>query len=336
MKKRYYLLLICVIVLSLVFVLQENEVKAHPGRTNSSGCHYCRTNCASYGLSTGEYHCHNGGSSSGNNNVDNSYQNYLNEQRRQEELKRQQEEIRKQQEKAYNETQKQLGEKEGYNYKKENPDADYPDFSNKNEYYIEAFKKSYRKADDELSELTKLKADENAKKDAIVLMKMNEVVPAGLKSKLYQSEYEDKFISYEYDFKSNIKYYAEQQAKKDVYNKKKKIKKLIFDNEKEEYYYLLFYKQMVDESKIEVDNIKKEVSKVGYKDGYNFIDQSDNAYSTYSEYKIYKDFDKIYKKYYKNGKEDRKTTIIKNTTITIGLIGVGISLLYVWKQKKNI
>lgn len=32
---------------------------AHPGGTNSSGCHYCRTNCSNWGLSTGEYHCHN-------------------------------------------------------------------------------------------------------------------------------------------------------------------------------------------------------------------------------------------------------------------------------------
>ncbi|MFZ2072408.1 MAG: YHYH domain-containing protein [Minisyncoccia bacterium] len=31
---------------------------AHPGRTDSSGCHTCRTNCPSWGLSTGEYHCH--------------------------------------------------------------------------------------------------------------------------------------------------------------------------------------------------------------------------------------------------------------------------------------
>lgn len=32
---------------------------AHPGRTDSSGCHTCRTNCPNWGLSTGEYHCHN-------------------------------------------------------------------------------------------------------------------------------------------------------------------------------------------------------------------------------------------------------------------------------------
>ena len=32
---------------------------AHPGRTDSSGCHTCRTNCPNWGLSYGDYHCHN-------------------------------------------------------------------------------------------------------------------------------------------------------------------------------------------------------------------------------------------------------------------------------------
>lgn len=32
---------------------------AHSGRTDSSGCHTCRTNCPNWGLSAGEYHCHN-------------------------------------------------------------------------------------------------------------------------------------------------------------------------------------------------------------------------------------------------------------------------------------
>lgn len=33
-------------------------VLAHHGRTDSYGCHTCRTNCVKWGLSTGEYHCH--------------------------------------------------------------------------------------------------------------------------------------------------------------------------------------------------------------------------------------------------------------------------------------
>ena len=36
----------------------NTSVQAHPGRTDSSGCHTCRTNCSSWGLSSGEYHCH--------------------------------------------------------------------------------------------------------------------------------------------------------------------------------------------------------------------------------------------------------------------------------------
>lgn len=50
MKKYLIFILIILITPSLTF--------AHPGRTDSSGCHTCRTNCASWGLSTGEYHCH--------------------------------------------------------------------------------------------------------------------------------------------------------------------------------------------------------------------------------------------------------------------------------------
>lgn len=41
-------------------------VYAHPGRTDPNGCHKCRSNCESWGLSYGEYHCHNGGGSSYN------------------------------------------------------------------------------------------------------------------------------------------------------------------------------------------------------------------------------------------------------------------------------
>ena len=39
-------------------VLYSLPVYAHPGRTDSAGCHTCRTNCSSWGLSYGEYHCH--------------------------------------------------------------------------------------------------------------------------------------------------------------------------------------------------------------------------------------------------------------------------------------
>mgnify|MGYP001582003800 CR=1 FL=1 len=47
-------------ILAIFFILATaSPVFAHPGRTDSSGCHTCRTNCPSWGLSYGEYHCHN-------------------------------------------------------------------------------------------------------------------------------------------------------------------------------------------------------------------------------------------------------------------------------------
>lgn len=36
-------------------------VQAHPGRTAADGCHYCRTNCDSWGVPWNERHCHGGG-----------------------------------------------------------------------------------------------------------------------------------------------------------------------------------------------------------------------------------------------------------------------------------
>lgn len=52
--------LACVLV---AFSVLPGELSAHPGNTDSSGCHTCRTNCPDWGLSYGEYHCHNAKSS---------------------------------------------------------------------------------------------------------------------------------------------------------------------------------------------------------------------------------------------------------------------------------
>lgn len=50
---------IFVFVFLVLFVASPTKVAAHPGNTDSSGGHYCWTNCANWGLSTGEYHHHN-------------------------------------------------------------------------------------------------------------------------------------------------------------------------------------------------------------------------------------------------------------------------------------
>jgi len=45
-------------ILIAIALIIPNVSLAHPGNTDASGCHTCRTNCSNWGLSTGEYHCH--------------------------------------------------------------------------------------------------------------------------------------------------------------------------------------------------------------------------------------------------------------------------------------
>ena len=51
--------LLLIPILFIILLLSPNSTFAHPGNTDSSGCHTCRTNCSNWGLSYGEYHCHN-------------------------------------------------------------------------------------------------------------------------------------------------------------------------------------------------------------------------------------------------------------------------------------
>lgn len=54
-KYKGFWVVMCALAVSIVPAF----VFAHPGRTDSSGCHTCKTNCPNWGLSYGEYHCHN-------------------------------------------------------------------------------------------------------------------------------------------------------------------------------------------------------------------------------------------------------------------------------------
>ena len=61
MKK---VILLTIFLLSFPFIF-NNSVFAHPGRTAADGCHYCRTNCDSWGVAWNERHCHGGGTVQG-------------------------------------------------------------------------------------------------------------------------------------------------------------------------------------------------------------------------------------------------------------------------------
>lgn len=47
-----------ILVIAVPALILPNDSFAHPGRTDAYGCHTCKINCADWGLSYGEYHCH--------------------------------------------------------------------------------------------------------------------------------------------------------------------------------------------------------------------------------------------------------------------------------------
>lgn len=49
-----------VLVIAVASLLWSPISYAHPGRTASDGCHYCRTNCSNWGVSWNVRHCHGG------------------------------------------------------------------------------------------------------------------------------------------------------------------------------------------------------------------------------------------------------------------------------------
>jgi hypothetical protein len=59
-----YKVLIILSLSFLIFFSSPPIAEAHPGRTDASGGHTCRTNCESWGLGYGEYHYHGGGGAS--------------------------------------------------------------------------------------------------------------------------------------------------------------------------------------------------------------------------------------------------------------------------------
>ena len=58
MRRGVHLFRGCVKLLLLVVVLTATPAFAHPARTATDGCHFCRTNCAQWGEVAGERHCH--------------------------------------------------------------------------------------------------------------------------------------------------------------------------------------------------------------------------------------------------------------------------------------
>ena len=61
MKEKIKKIIISIIIIGGLFLFYNFSL-AHPGNTASDGCHYCRTNCTSWGVPWNQRHCHGGSS----------------------------------------------------------------------------------------------------------------------------------------------------------------------------------------------------------------------------------------------------------------------------------
>lgn len=335
MKQKKSLIIMLLVLIGMFFSKQTININAHPGRTDVNGCHYCRTNCNKYGLSNGQYHCHNGGGSSNSDSSSNSNQgnssngptqSQKNEEERQQKIAEQQA--------AYKRQQEELGEKEGYNYKIENPDSELPDLNGKSEFYIEKYKLSFEKANEELETVTKQQADEKAKKDSKTLDEMDLVVPEGVKQVLYMDIYKEKFTFYEQEWKKNIKEIAYTDADFDAFNKIEQKKDAFYDSKKGSELYIKFYSEKFTKNRQMIEKLFTKIKDEGFEAGKKYSKKKNDSYVKYKNYKIYDDLNQTYEKAYKLGKkENRPKNIILGTVLFTGIYG---TVAHFQKKRKKL
>ena len=179
MKKRILKIASMIIVLLMMIT----PISAHPGRTDANGGHYCRTNCAKWGLRDGEYHYHNGGGSSSSSSSDSSSSSSSTDSGSS----------------STSQTQStpqvvdytKQGETAGYNYKKANPDAGKEDLTGKDQTYINGYDTGFTNAENELTTLSKDQGTAKGTEDGTTTESYNLEVPVGLISSVYLDSYKD-------------------------------------------------------------------------------------------------------------------------------------------------
>lgn len=178
MKKRISKMASIIIVLLMAIT----PISAHPGRTDANGGHYCRTNCAKWGLRDGEYHYHNGGGSSSSSSSSGS----------------------KSSSKSSSSSSKtpsapkvidytKQGETAGYNYKKANPDASKEDLTGKDQTYVNGYNTGFSNAENELTTVSKDQGTQNGTTDGTTTETYNLDVPVGLMSEVYLTAYKEAY-----------------------------------------------------------------------------------------------------------------------------------------------
>ncbi len=316
MKRKLLIGIACIVVVVAVgLVVRNEEASAHPGRKEPNGCHYCRTNCAQYGLKQDEYHCHNGDSTSTSqggstpvvNNPEPSTTDVAEQQR------------------VSVESQTSLGQSEGYNFKISNPNANMPSLAGQSQAYVDAYQEAFNRAKLELTTKSTQLADENAKKDATTLDEMNLQVPSGVIETDYLKEYKDKFEQYESTYLETIIKVAKQNAELTVFNKKDFSDKNDYTLEKEKKTYVKYYKIAYKDYKKDLKELKNEVISRAEEDSEKNV----KFLNKYKEFKVYDELVDLYNKTY----DEAGGFNILSAIVGIAAIG-GIGYFF-FKKKNN-
>ncbi|MGE8204724.1 YHYH domain-containing protein [Heyndrickxia sp. NPDC080065] len=270
--------------LLIILSFSVRDALAHPGRTDSNGGHTCWTNCAKWGLKTGEYHFHNGGGSGGGSSSRTSTQA----------PRYSQADVDRGRKSGQNN-----GYEDGYNRSSRNPNTD-----NENEGYQKGYKAGYEagyneglKKVKEEDILAGAKSGKSDGKRAYQNGEKKEVSPNDSKSDEWNKAYRAAFIKAfdrekvlddtkhaGYDLGYSL-------AKKVVPNRisnDKELKKLF-----EKHYKIGFEKRIEEEHEAH--------QKLGFEDGY--------VIAVLSVDSLDKRFEDSYKKGYDEGKTKRKEEV---------------------------
>lgn len=310
----------------VVLLMMMTPISAHPGRTDANGGHYCRTNCAKWGLRDGEYHYHNGGgssnssSSSGSSSSSSSTNNRTSSQNKTESIP-----------KIVDNTKQ--GETDGYNYKKNNPDGDKQDLTGKDQTYINGYNTGYTNAENELTTLSKEQGTTNGTNDGTTTEVYNLAVPAGVISATYLSAYKEAYNQSETNDFSKIRQAANKKAIENARNLEDEDTNSEYTLEKQKKVYKESYQGTYKQEETEIKDLENKLTEYAQED-FDNEKQSDEYYRKYKNYKIYNVLDKKYKKEYnklKKQKEQQNDHKIAGE----GIIALGIIGYVVYKRKRK-
>lgn len=315
-----------------VFVLVVStsaSIQAHPGRTDSNGCHTCRTNCEKWGLEYGEYHCHNGGSSSSGGPSSSTTSNSQPVQPEVEPQVTAPVEPKIDYAKA--------GSTDGYKFKMENPDKALKEasYAYTDSAYKKAFEEAYEKAENELSANTINLATENGKKDAVEKETYQlDNLPSKIIVSEYKEQYKEAFDKAEQEVKSSLESTAKRDAYVSVYDEKEATAPDDHGLKKYKSIYTTTYEKYIESYGSQKKELLKSAEENGKKDGESGEEQNLEFLDSVKDTKFYTAAKEAYVKSYEENKKEG--SFIGGMVVIVALIGICYFIVKKIRNRKKV